>query len=140
MPETLIRYAVRISGLLVLLIGLAHFVMPSLGYDAGDLAVIPEAQRDHFVYLGTYAIGTFLVSFGVLTLLADPCRPSRLEKVFFALMAFVWGARFVLELLYPVDLSLFILSNPHPVLLATVLLIWAGYGLGLAGSLSPSRP
>ena len=109
------------------MIGLSHFVMPSLGYDADVIAGIPELPRDHFVYLGTYAIGSFLVSFAVLTFLVDFTQPTKFTTVFLGLMTLVWSIRFVLELLYPVDLSLFILPNPHPVLLVTILFIFASY-------------
>ncbi len=129
----------RISGFMVLAIGLAHFVMPTFGYSAGALAAIPEMQRDHFVYLGTYAIGTFLIAFGVMTLLTDANRRSPLETVFLGLMVVVWGARLMLEFVYPVDLSLFLLSNPHPMLVLSIVLIWIGYIAGFAGRISKDR-
>ena len=136
----LARLATRIAGLMVLAIGLAHFAMPGFGYAPEALAAIPEAQRNHFVYLGTYAIGTFLVSFGVITLVADPGGRSRLEKVFYGSMAIVWGVRLALEFVYPVDLSLFFVARPHPMLVLAVAVIWAGYLAGLIACLrNPAR-
>lgn len=128
------NFALRISGLMVLLIGAAHFAMPSLGYAPDVIAAVPTAQRDHFVYLGTYAIGTFLICFAVLTLLIDPARTDRTQRVFLGLMVIVWGARILLELAYPVTLSLFFLSYPHPVLMSALLVIWLGYAAGFAAS------
>lgn len=129
----------RLAGILVLMIGLAHFVMPSIGYATDALAAIPESQRDHFVYLGTYAIGTFLCTFGILTLLSDPARAGRFETAFLALMVLIWAARLVLEFLYPVDLALFFLAKPHGPLAAVILFILMGYGAGLASGLMQRR-
>lgn len=130
--KTIMALLPRVAGFLVLAIGLAHFVMPSLGYAPDALAAIPDAQRDHFVYLGTYAIGTFLVTFGILTLLSGHGQHGRLETAFFGLMVFVWGARLVLEFIYPVDLSLFFLDEPHLPLAGAVFVILLGYMAGLA--------
>ncbi|MAS03631.1 MAG: hypothetical protein CL534_02895 [Ahrensia sp.] len=140
MPSNgLTNTATRISGLLVLAIGLVHFILPTLGYAPDALAAIPEAQRAHFVYLGTYSIAFFLISFAVMTLMADRTAPNRAITLFLGLMVIVWGARFVLELVYPVDLSLFFVANPHPMLMATLLVIWIGYVVGLAGHLASGR-
>jgi len=131
--------ATRISGLLVLMIGLVHFALPTLGYAPDALAAIPEAQRAHFVYLGTYSIAFFLISFAVMTLMADRTAPNHAITAFLGVMVVVWGARFVLELLYPVDLSLFFVANPHPMLMVTLLVIWIGYAVGFAGHLGAER-
>ncbi len=131
----LANIALKTSGLIVLAVGLAHFAMPTLGYAPEVIAAVPEDQRDHFVYLGTYAIGMFLVSFAIMTLLVDPTHTDGLHRIFLGLMVMVWGTRIVLELIYPVKLSLFFLSNPHPVLVAALLMIWAGYVSAFAGSL-----
>lgn len=125
-------FLLRMSGFLVLLIGVAHFAMPSFGYTVDALTEIPEVQREHFVYLGTYAIGTFLVAFGILTLICDPISHSFMERTFVGLMAIVWSLRLVLELIFPVNLSLFFLSAPHLPLLFVLSLILLGYFAGLA--------
>lgn len=130
LSDRVTNIATRAAGLMVLAIGLAHMAMPSFGYAPNVLAAIPEPQRDHFVFLGTYAIGFFLLSFGVTTLFADPRSRNTLETVFFGSMVVVWGARLLLEFIYPVDLSLFFVANPHPMLVAAISLIWAGYIVG----------
>jgi hypothetical protein len=128
------RLALRCAGLMVLAIGLSHFFMPGFGYDPQDLLAVPKQQRAHFVYLGTYAIGLFLVCFAILTLVAGKTRPTLQMTIFLGLMTLVWGARFGLELVYPVNIPLFFLENPHPVLAATIFLIWLAYGVGFFGS------
>lgn len=140
MQTRLINLAGRLAGGAVLAIGLSHFVMPSWGYAADDIAAVPDLQRDHFVYLGTYAIGSFLVSFGALSLIADARRGDRFETVFFGLMTAVWAGRLGLEAIYPVDLPLFFLARPHAVLSAAIALIFLGYAIGFAGRLALRRP
>ncbi|MEO1564444.1 MAG: hypothetical protein AAFR98_13490 [Pseudomonadota bacterium] len=137
-PDRLTTTATNISGVLVLLIGTAHFAMPRFGYNPATLSAIPDIQRDHFVYLGTYAIGCFLVAFGILTLVAGRGDRSFFERAFFGVMVAVWGMRVVLEVLYPVNLPLFFLTNPHPVLLSVIALIWLGYLFGFIGQLGCS--
>ncbi len=139
LSDRLVRTGLRLSGLMVLAIGLSHFAMPNLGYTPDAIAAVPDAQRDHFVYLGTYAIGTFLVSLAVMTFFADPTSSNALHRTFLGLMVAVWGTRLVLELIYPVTLSLFFLFDPHPVLLVAILLIWAGYILAFTASLLHSE-
>lgn len=116
-----------LAGLMILPIALGHFVMPTLGYDAGDILAIPALQRDHFVYLGTYAIGSFLLAMSGLTLYFAVRAPGPEALVFFRVMAAVWVGRVLLEFLYPVDLRIFFLARPHGVLLAVTGLIAAGY-------------
>lgn len=131
--------ATRIAGLLVLAIGLAHFLLPTLGYAPADLAAIPEAQREHFVYLGTYSIAFFLLGFAVMTLLADRNDPGRPMTVFLGLMTVVWFARLALELIYPVELPLFFVEEPHPMLIPVLLVISTGYLIGFLGHLGAGR-
>jgi len=133
------RVAIVGAGLMVLAIGIAHFFMPAFGYAGEDLSSVPQVQREHFVYLGTYAIGLFLVSFAILTIMAGKVRPTLQMTVFLGLMTIVWGGRLVLELLFPVTLPLFFLSNPHPVLAATILVIWLAYGIGFVAYLRTIR-
>lgn len=135
LTPALTNLATRISGLLVLAIGLAHFLLPTLGYAPEALAAIPEAQREHFVYLGTYSIAFFLVSFAVMTLIADRNAASRPMTVFLGLMVVTWWARLMLEVIYPVELSLFFVAEPHPMLIPVLLVIAAGYTVGFIGHL-----
>jgi hypothetical protein len=57
-------------------------------------------------------------------------RPPRPEaRVFFSAMAAVWVLRVALEFLFPVDLRIFFLEQPHGVLVVVTGLIAAGYVL-----------
>ena len=121
------RIAAAFAGLNALIIGIVHFALPGYGYRAADLAEIPLLQREHFVYLGTYAIGSFLIAFGVMTLRFARGPASGDAALFFGLMSGVWALRTVLELLYPVALPLFVVATPHPALLTTTALVTLAY-------------
>ena len=137
--------ATRTAGSLVLLAGLMHLFMPGFGFAPADVAAVPEPQRSEFVFLGTYAVGLLLTACAVLTLFVDTRAPSRLTRLFLGLMIAVWCARIGLELVYPVELSLFAIGNPHLLILALLVVICLAYAVGLAGHMrlagydSPSR-
>lgn len=114
-------------GAISLAIGIMHFFMPTLGYDPADLRAIPEAQREHFAYLGTYAIGSFLVALGLITMVLAPRLRASDAAFLFSLMTIVWGLRAAMELVWPVDLRLFVLDYPTTVLLPIQVLIFVLY-------------
>ena len=55
-----------------------------------------------------------------------------METAFWGLMVIVWGVRLMLELVFPVDLPLFFLNEPHLPLLTAFVLILLGYAAGFA--------
>ena len=59
-------WSLRLGGLLVLAIGVGHVFMPTLGYSEAVTRGMSAAARDHFFSLGTYAICSFLLAFGLL--------------------------------------------------------------------------
>jgi len=115
------------AGLMILPVALGHFLLPTHGYAPSDIQAVPTLQRDHFVYLGTYAIGSFLLAMSGLTLYFALRPPTPEARVFFAVMAAVWVLRVVLEFVFPVDLPIFFLAQPHGVLVVVTGLIAAGY-------------
>lgn len=74
-----------------------------------------------------------------MTLIADRNAPSRPMTVFLGLMVVTWWARLMLELIYPVELSLFFVADPHPMLIPVLLVIAAGYTVGFIGHLKSGR-
>lgn len=102
------------------LIGIGHLFMPSIGYDGTVAASMERAARDHFYYLGTYAIAGFLLSFAVLSLRFSRVDQGDATVTVCAVLAAFWSVRLGLELRYPVDLPIFFLRNPHPVLVVVI--------------------
>lgn len=117
-----------------MVIGLAHFLMPTFGYDPAVPAEMSARYTAHFFYLGTYAIGGFLVASGVISLYTSELADTSTAALFAGLMTLVWGWRTALEVIYPVDLRLFVLDRPTVVLLPTLAaltIVYAATSVGL---------
>jgi hypothetical protein len=131
------KWGLRAGGLVVIAIGLAHFFLPTFGYDPAIPAAMDPGSGAHFFYLGTYAIGGFLIAFGIISLYTSKLADTRTAALFAGLMALMWGWRTALEIIYPVELRLFILDRPTLVLLPalaalTIVYACSALGLGLA--------
>ena len=125
------------GGAIALVLGAAHFFLPSWGYDRLVLQSIPEIPRDHFVYLGTYAIGLFLVSVGVMSFHFAKVGDSQTAKLFAALQAAFWAARVLLEVLYPSHLQIFFLSDPAVALSAISAIASISYSAAFIACIAP---
>jgi hypothetical protein len=117
------RWSLRVAGTLVSLIAIGHIFMPAFGYPDTVTSGMPVAIKEHFYYLGTYAICTFLFAFATLTFYHARTAGTPAARVFSATMAAVWWLRVALEFSYPVDVPIFFLDRPHPVLVPVLLII-----------------
>ena len=117
-----------IGGLITLLIGIMHFFMPTFGYSTAVPESMTSTTRDHFYYLGTYAIGAFLLTFGNLSLYIARNEQHDIALVFSILLTALWFTRTILEIIYPTHLKLFLLENPIVVLLPTTIMNTVLYG------------
>jgi hypothetical protein len=131
------RWALRLAGVLVLAIAVGHAFLPTIGYPPSASAGMTGAARDHFYYLGTYAIGAFLLGFAVLTLMHSARPPS---LAFPAVMTAVWAVRLALELAYPVDLRIFVLDRPTVVITPVLLTIAAAFATATAAARKVGSP
>lgn len=131
----------RVAGTLLLMIGLGHILMPTLGYEPATPEGMSESVRNHFYYLGTYAISGFLLSLGLLSHLFSWAPSTWASRVFSVVMTSLWVARLGLEFVYPVDLPIFILATPHPWLVLVLVCITAAFAMAALTSHAPlSRP
>lgn len=110
------RVLMTIGGLITLMIGFGHIVMPEYGYSPEVQESMTPTLAEHFYFLGTYAVCMFLLGFAVLSFFFSkftfPLPPAVVCSV---LLAF-WFGRAILEFFYPVHLPIFFLENPHVVL------------------------
>jgi hypothetical protein len=121
--ELLLRGALIIGGLLTAMIGIGHIFMPTLGYDRSVSMAMEPAIREHFYYLGTYAICAFLLSLAFLSIYFSRIEYSRASLVVGSVLAVLWIARAILEFIYPVEIRIFFLQTPHGVLLSVVVFL-----------------
>lgn len=134
------------SGCMISLIGLAHTVFPVYGYgdDVQDFFKQSPSVADHFYYLATYAICSFLLFIGLVTIYigASPefvKNNSKFITYYTVLSIALWSGRLLLEIKYPVRLSLFGITNPTNNLVIVLSLIVIGLITGLFTNLKLSR-
>jgi hypothetical protein len=105
-----------VAGMLTLMIGIGHVFLPTMGYEDSVQSAMPPAIREHFYYLGTYAICSFLLAFGFISIYFSRTKLSNQTVVVSFVLALVWGSRAIFEFIYPVELKIFMLDYPHRVL------------------------
>jgi len=137
------------SGSIILLIGLAHIIFPAYGYSndiQGYFKQFPQIA-DHFYYLATYAICLFLLFIGLITIyIGTSAKLANHNSEFIKYYAFlsiaVWSGRLLLEIKYPVKLSLFGIHEPTKNLIVVLVLIVIGFIAGLfkTFSMKSSKP
>lgn len=124
----------RTGGTIALVIGVAHFFLPTWGYDGALLETVPEAPRDHFVYLGTYAIGMFLLIAGTMSIHLSGVAATSTTTLFALLQTAFWAGRFVLEVSFPSRLRIFFLSEPAAALMLVSVVACVSYAVAFLGS------
>lgn len=101
------------AGVVEILMGLLHFVMPKMVYESPGFHLLNGSQID-FISLSIYAVGILLVAFGSLTIVVSfntgSCKVLLLP--FLVIKSFLWSARISLELVFPVAISFFHLMRP----------------------------
>lgn len=118
------------GGIWVCFIGIGHIFMPTLGYDRQVPMSMSKEVSEHFYYLGTYAICSFLISLGIISIYVSRLQQPGILKFFAGLFSFLWIGRTIMEVVYPVKLKLFFLSDPTSVLLPVISLIAINYSFG----------
>lgn len=120
--------ALRIAGALITMIGIGHIFMPTLGYDDVTTRGMDARAMNHFYYLGTYAICAFLLGMAALAFVFAR-RPGPHQRELALVLLIVWAVRLVLELRFPVDVPIFFLANPHPVIVGVLVAIVASLAI-----------
>ena len=115
----LLQISLRLGGVVTLAIGLAHLLFPSAGYDRAIPDSMSPLIRDHY-YLATYAIAAFLLSLGTISILFSRLNHLPSAITIACVLAVLWSVRFILELAYPVQVSLFVVPRPSSLILPTI--------------------
>lgn len=121
------QWGLRLGGGLILMIGMGHILMPSLGYGAEAISGWTPEAVDHFYYLATYFICGALLSLGALALLFSMRAPTWESASFVAVMTGLWALRLGLETLYPVDLPIYFLDRPHMAVTGVLAVVVLGH-------------
>jgi hypothetical protein len=128
--ELSLKIALRVGGIFTLVIGIAHIFMPDLGYEPSVAESMTPDIRDHFYYLATYAICTFLLTLGIISIYASKIKETRVALFICMLLGLLWIGRTILEIRYPVHVKLFFLDVPTVALLPVIAFIAFTYVTG----------
>lgn len=112
------------GGVAELLIAIAHFLMPFAIGQTGEISSLSVAYRNYVIH-ATIAVGLCMVCFGVLSIYFSQ-KASQGDKnawVFALSQTALWTTRVISELILPVNVPLFFLSNPTTVILPMVIVI-----------------
>ena len=112
------------GGIVELLVAALHFIMPFSIGQATEINGLPIDYRN-YVFHATIAVGLCMVCFGVLSIYFSQ-KASQGDKnawVFAMSQAALWTTRAISELILPINVPLFFLSNPTTVILPMVFVI-----------------
>lgn len=112
------------GGIAELLIAILHFIMPFAIGQTTEINGLSVAYRN-YVFHATIAVGFCMTAFGTLSIYFSRkmVLGERAAWVFGLSQAALWLARIISELVLPVRVPLFFLSNPTTVILPTVIVI-----------------
>jgi hypothetical protein len=112
------------SGIVELLVAALHFLMPFAIRQAAEISGLPVAYRN-YVFHATIAVGLCMACFGVLSIYFSQkaSQGDKTARVFALSQAVLWAARVISELILPINVPLFFLSNPTTVILPMVTVI-----------------
>ena len=102
------KYILIMAGTIEISVGLLHFFMPYFLYQSKGFEQLNSIESDYLL-LVTYAVGILLVAFGSTTLLFSKKIEMLKEIIFYYLLIkiILWTIRVILEILYPLGLSMF---------------------------------
>ncbi len=123
------RIGLRIAGSLLFLISLGYLLLPSHGYSPDLTTNWSLETKDHFYYLATYMICTFVLTLSILSLIYSVQRPSRPIAWFTSISTVLWSVRLYLETQFPVNVKLFFFEHPHNLHLIILGIIVASYAM-----------
>jgi hypothetical protein len=109
------------GGIAEILIAILHFVMPLQFIRAGEIAELSVDYRD-FVFHGVVAIGLCQTVFGALSIHFSRklLLGEKAAWVYGVSQGILWTGRAISELIFPVRVPLFFLSNPTVLVLPLI--------------------
>ena len=118
-----IKRLLLIAGVAEIVVGLSHFGMPYFAYQARGFALLSQKESD-FVTLCVFAVGILLIAFGSVTILFALNARDEMVLPYAVIQSILWLARIILEIVYPVQVSLFHIENPARVVMTLLVAEW----------------
>jgi len=83
-------------------------------------------EEINFITLGVFAIGILLIAFGTLTIFISLKTKASDEILFYysIIKVFLWLGRVILEISFPVKITLFFIHQPTMVVMPLLIVEW----------------
>jgi hypothetical protein len=122
--KRLISGSVFIGGILELAIALLHFLWPLQLVRMGDFAGL-SIDYMNFLVLCCIAVGLCLAIFGILSIFAarELVNGEYWAWIYVISQGILWLTRMLLEIIFPVRIPLFFITNPTVLVLPLTLLL-----------------
>lgn len=123
--KALNKWILQIAGTMEVIIGIAHFGMPYFAFQSPGFSQLnPEASD--FITLCILAIGILLVGFGLITTFTATVAAdaNKALQTYTLIKACLFGARIILEILYPVSIPLFLIATPSTWVMTLLIVVW----------------
>ena len=120
-----IKRTLLTAGLMELVAGLSHAIMPHYIYDSEGFSLL-QPNEINIITLCVFSVGILLVAFGILTILFAFKPVTSNNKMLFyfaAIKAILWIARITLEFLYPTKIEMFSIEQPTVILIPIFIFI-----------------
>ena len=120
-----IKKSLLIAGLVEIAAGLSHFGMPYFAYQTEGFSFLHQDGLN-FTTLCIFAVGILLIAFGSLTILLSLKAEATSEVLHYytLIKSFLWSARIILEIMYPVNIPLFFIKQPVIVVMPLLFFEW----------------
>lgn len=114
-----------IAGIVEIVMGLAHFAMPYFAYQSRGFIFLHRDELN-FITLCVCAVGILLIAFGILTVFfsLQTELSDKLILYYAVIKSFLWSARIILEILYPVKIPLFYIEQPTTAIMPLLIFEW----------------
>ena len=108
-----IKTILLIAGIIEIVAGLAHFTMPYFAYEARGFSFLNQDETN-LITLCVFAVGILLIAFGTLTIFFALKAETAKQLLYFYVIikSLLWLGRIILEIFYPVKISLFFIESP----------------------------
>lgn len=118
-----IKTVLMIAGIIEILAGLAHFPMPHFVYQSKGFSLLNQNEI-HLVTLCVFAVGILLIAFGAITIsfVLKVDASNELHFIYASIKSLLWLARIILEIIYPIKISLFFIEKPTTVIMPLLII------------------
>ncbi len=113
------------AGIIEIVAGLGHFPMPHFAFQTQGFSSLDQNEAN-FIIAAVFATGVLLIALGIFTtyLSLSKDTPIKILLYFTTIQSVLWLGRIIIEIVYPVNISLFLIREPTRFLLPIFILEW----------------